>query len=77
MSIINLNIQSLANKFDTFKNRLDTLKQHFSIISLTETWLNQHISVENFGLTDYYIVCSNRINRRGGGLGIYVSNNFF
>ena len=76
MSIINLNIRSLANKFDTFKNLLDTLKQRFSIISLTETWLNEHKSVENFGLTDYYFVCSNRINRRGGGLGIYVSNNF-
>ena len=76
MSIINLNIRSLANKFDTFKNLLDTLKQRFSIISLTETWLNEYKSVENFGSTDYYFVCSNRINRRGGGLGIYISNNF-
>ena len=49
------------------------MKQPFSIISLTETWLNEQNS-ENFGLSNYNFVCSNRVNKRGGGLGIYVSN---
>ena len=50
LSIISLDIRGLVNKFDPFENLLDTLKQHFSIISLTETWLNDHNSGENFGL---------------------------
>ena len=40
LSILNLNIRSIANKFDSLRNLLNTLKQPFSIISLTETWLN-------------------------------------
>jgi hypothetical protein len=35
LSILNLNIRSIANKFDSFRNHLSTLKQPFSIISLT------------------------------------------
>jgi hypothetical protein len=41
LTILNLDIRSIANKFDAFKHLLNTLKQPFSIISLTETWLNE------------------------------------
>ena len=40
MSIINFNIRSLANKFDTFRNLLDTLKS----LSLVFTVLPQFIA---------------------------------
>jgi hypothetical protein len=63
LTILNLNIRSIANKFDAFKHVLNTLKQPFSIISLTETWLNEQNS-ENFGLSNYNFVCSNRVNKR-------------
>jgi exonuclease III len=72
--ILNLNIRSIANKFDSFRNLLSTLKQPFSIISLTETWLNDQNS-ENFHLTNFDFVCSNRANKKGGGVGIFISNN--
>ena len=71
---MNLNIRSIANKFDTFKNLLNSLNHVFSIISLTETWLNDQNS-ENFNLSNYNFVCSNRANRKGGRVGFYVSNN--
>ena len=74
LAILNLNIRSLANKFDTFKNVLNNLNHAFSIISLTETWLNDETS-ENFNLNNYNFVCSNRANRKGGGVGFYISNN--
>ena len=74
VSILNLNIRSLANKFDAFKNVLNSLNHAFSIISLTETWLNDQTS-ENFKLNNYNFVCSNRANRKGGGVGFYISNN--
>ena len=71
LSILNLNIRSLANKFDAFKNVLNSLNHAFSIISLTETWLNDETS-ENFNLNNYNFVCS---NRAGGRVGFYISNN--
>ncbi len=74
LSILNLNIRSIANKFDTFKHLLNSLNHDFSIISLTETWLNDQNS-ETFNLGNYNFVCSNRSNRKGGGVGFYVSNN--
>ena len=74
LSILNLNIRSIANKFDSFNNLLSTLKHPFSIISLTETWLNDHTSI-NFNLNNYNFVSSNRAKRKGGGVGLYVSNN--
>jgi exonuclease III len=74
LSILNLNIRSLANKFDAFKNVLNSLNRAFSIISLTETWLNDQTS-ENFNLNNYNFVCSNKANRKGGGVGFYISNN--
>ena len=36
LTILNLNIRSIANKFDAFKHLLNTLMQPFSIISLTD-----------------------------------------
>ena len=40
-SLIHLNI-SIANKFDSFKNLINTLDTNFQIIGLTETWLNNN-----------------------------------
>ena len=70
LTILNLNIRSIANKFDAFKHLLNTLMQPFSIISLTD----HETGLMNKSLSNYNFVCSNRVNKRGGGLGIYVSN---
>ena len=74
LSILSLNIRSIANKFDLFSNLLNTLKRPFSVISLTETWLND-INSENFNLPNFDFVCSNRANKKGGGVGFFISNN--
>ena len=74
LSILSLNIRSIANKFDSFSNLLNTLKRPFSAISLTETWLND-INSENFNLPNFDFVCSNRVNKKGGGVGFFISNN--
>lgn len=39
-SILHLNIQSIMNKFDDFKAYLNSLEHDFSVIGLSETWLN-------------------------------------
>jgi hypothetical protein len=70
-SILHLNIRSISNKFDSFKHLLNTLKQSFSVIGLSETWLNDQ-NCENFMLDDYTFVSKNRNHKNGGGVGMYT-----
>ena len=71
-SLIHLNIRSLANKFDSFKNLINTLDTNFQIIGLTDTWLNNNNN-DCFTLNEYEFLGSNRTQKRGGGVGLYVS----
>ena len=52
-SILNFNIRSIVNKFDSFKFFLESFKNAFSVISLTETWLNNQ-NCEDFNLNNYH-----------------------
>ena len=71
-SLIHLNIRSIANKFDSFKELLDSLDIKFKIIGLTETWLKE-CNDDNFELLNYDYIGSNRTNKKGGGVGLYVA----
>jgi hypothetical protein len=71
-SILHLNIRSIANKFDYFKELLNSLDTTFKVIGLTETWLNDY-NDDSFKLPKYEYIGSNRTNKKGGGVGIYVS----
>ena len=70
--MLHLNIRSIANKFDSFKNLIDTLDVPFQIIGLTETWLNE-ANLDNFSLKNNEYIGSNRPKTRGCGVGMYVS----
>ena len=59
------------NKLDSFKNLINTLDIPFQIIRLTETWLNDN--KDYFSLPEHEFVGSNRPNKKGGGVGFYVS----
>ena len=73
-SILNLNIRSIVNKLDSFKILLESLKHSFSIISLTETWLDNE-NCTDFNLDNFSFVCTNRDNRKGGGVELmYISD---
>ncbi len=66
------NIRSIPNKFDSLKSLIDTLNIPFQIIGLAETWLNDN-SANCFTLNNYEYFGSNRPEKRGGGVGLYVS----
>jgi hypothetical protein len=40
-SMMHLNIRSMLNKFDSFKQWIYSRNKPFQIIGLTETWLNE------------------------------------
>ena len=74
-SLLHLNIRSIANKFDQFKELLDNLNTKLNNIGLSETWLNDYTSTNDiFELTKYNYVGINRTNKRGGGVCIYVAD---
>jgi exonuclease III len=72
-SLAHLNIRSITNKFDHFKELLDSLDTEFKIIGLSETWLNDNTNDAGFDLPTCNYVGTNRTNKKGAGVGIYTA----
>ena len=73
LSILHLNIRSVRNKFDALKNYLNSLDHKFTIIALTETWLNNN-DYDNFEIPGYKSTKLLRQNKKGGGICIFSRN---
>jgi hypothetical protein len=52
---------------------LESLKYSFSIISLTETWLDDE-NYTDFMLENFSFISSKRNNKKGGGVGMFISD---
>ncbi len=71
LSIVHLNVQSLQQKTDIIQAELD----HFDIIALTETWLNDTIDNNDLALTQYHPpIRKDRTTDRHGGEAIYIKD---
>ena len=57
--------------FAKIRNLIDELKTPFDIIAITETWLESDNYLD-FLLNDYEFCHKNRLNKKGGGVAIYV-----
>nr|VZI20893.1 unnamed protein product [Spirometra erinaceieuropaei] len=66
------NVQSLLSKFDELKIYLCDLSP--DVISLTETWLTQHVDDRELALPGYQMFRRDREGRQGGGVLTYVKN---
>ena len=64
----------IANKFDSFKNLIDTLGIPFQIIGLTETWLNEN-NLDCFSLKGYEYIGPNRPKKQAVVLAYMLQNN--
>ena len=75
-SLLHVNIRSLNKHFDDLKLFLDNPTENpFSVIGLTETWVNQDLN-QPYSLSDYDFVVKNRQNRIGGGVALYVHTKY-
>ena len=74
LSLIHLNVRSLKANFINIQRYLDVINFEFDIIAVSESWLNDHDDLTLFCLEGYDIVNMNRINKRGGGVLLYISN---
>lgn len=68
--VLNINCQSLRNKFDMFEDFISTLDFSFDIICVTETWFNND-ELKFFKLDGYNFSGTQR-DSRGGGAGAFV-----
>lgn len=69
-----LNVRSLLNNFDIFKDQLNGLK--LDILGVSETWLHRGVSDRAVAIENYSFIRCDRNTRVGGGVGIYISNEF-
>jgi hypothetical protein len=71
LSFLHLNIRSLPRHVKDLENYLSNLNINFTIIGLTETWLNKDI-VDLYNLKGYQHQNLFRTNKRGGGVSLLV-----
>lgn len=71
LSFLHLNIRSLSHNLDKLHNLLANVKTNFSIIGISETWLQS--AEHNVNIDGYNFIHNYRSNRSGGGVGFYVA----
>ena len=73
-STLSLNCRSLSKIFDKLECSLKSLKYKFDCIGLTETWLKEMESTDVYNMSGYSLLSKPRTNKRGGGVGMFVSS---
>ena len=75
LSLMHLNIRSIPKSIDKLSNYLTLLDLQFSIIALSETWLNNETS-EIYELPEYRCIHLTRPSKRGGGVSMYIHRSY-
>ena len=74
LSLLHLNIRSANKNFEQLSLFLDNIKADCFVIGLTETWFSDEPH-SMYSLSKHNLIFNNRINRRGGGVAMYVPTN--
>ena len=74
LSLLHVNIRSLHRNLDSLTILLKNLELRFSFIGITETWLRD--SSHYTDISGYNFVHNPRKDRTGGGVGLYLADNF-
>lgn len=74
LRVCHVNAQSLSAHIDEFSHHF-TLRD-FHLISVSETWLKPHIASDIVKLENYNLHRCDRLNKMGGGVGVYILNTF-
>ena len=73
-SLLHCNIRSMNRNFDSLKILLDNSAIPLSIIGITETWITDYQDQNLFSLPHYKFESNHTINRHGGGVACFISN---
>uniref|UniRef100_A0A3B5QVU5 Reverse transcriptase domain-containing protein n=1 Tax=Xiphophorus maculatus TaxID=8083 RepID=A0A3B5QVU5_XIPMA len=72
-SVIHLNSRSMNSNFSKITDYLKRLNGQFSIIAVSETWLNEE-NKNNFQINGYELHYVNRSSKRGGGVALFADS---
>ena len=72
-SFFHLNVKSIPKHFDELEMYINSRKLVFTIIALTETWLDQS-KQDLYNMSKYNCINRFRKQRRGGGVSLYIKN---
>ena len=67
-------MRSMPHNFSSFSEYIECLKHRWSLIGVTETWLNKD-NHDMYNLPAYRFVNRYRTNRSGGGVGLFLPEN--
>jgi len=71
-SLLHRNIRSLPRNLNSLTDLLSCLDIKFSVIGISETWPSE--SPHSTDINGFKFLHKHRLNRVGGGVGLYVSN---
>ena len=74
LSICHVNIRSLQCNFYALKNYFAGLEFEFTLLGVTETWIND-MNCDYFSMPAYHFIENHRSDRSGGGVGIFLRRN--
>lgn len=74
LSLIHFNCRSLPKNFIKINEFLDSFKNKFKLIALSETWINEERDID-LHINGYDLHVNNRSNRSGGGVALYIDSN--
>lgn len=74
IKICHVNAQSLAANFLEFSTLFAS--QMYDVIAVSESWLKLHHNGKLFSLKGYILVRNDRLNKRGGGIAVYIRSCF-
>ena len=69
-----MNIRSLQRNFHALKNYFSGLEFEFTLLGVTETWMND-MNCDYFSMPAYHFIENHRSDRSGGGVGIFLRRN--
>ena len=73
LSLFHINVKSLPKHHDELKLYINSLNFKFSVIALTENWLDES-KEDLFDLEGYNCLHKFRKGKRGGGVFLYIEN---
>ena len=74
-SLFHLNACSLVKSQDVLAHLLANINHKFSVLAITETWVKES-NVNDLSFEGYNFVSNHRANRIGGGVGLFIDQNF-
>ena len=74
-SLFHLNARSLVKNQDALAHLLANVNHKFSVLAKNETWVKES-NVNDLSFEGYNFVSNHRANKIGGGVGLFIDQNF-